>query len=259
MAAKFWPSASTNAFSTTLNGAIDDAVTTITLTSVTGLDTDGGVLVIDRQDGSGNNTPNAREFITYTGVSGNDLTGVSRGAAGSTNQSHSSGALVEETFSVTHWRDLETFLYVAHDSAGKIVASAPTLISPRVATALQASGASIVGSFPIFPTWVLGGNISGSTVIAGEFRMPRAGNFEWFSVQSRTPVSTASLVVNITKNAASIFAGVTEPRIGAGGTYASTASLNTKVFAEGDVIRAAITFTGNGFVNDVTVQAKGVL
>ena len=259
MTVTLWPSATINAFSSTLSASINSSATTITIDSVTGLSTTGGVLVIDRQDGSGNATPNKREFITYTGISSTDLTGVTRGAAGSTAQAHASGSLIEETFSVTHWLDLQDFLKVGHTATGLHVLSAPTIANARMITSVQASGASLVGSFPLYPVWVLGGNISGSTTIAGEVRMPRAGNFEWFSIQTRTPVSTASLVVTISKNGTNIFAGVTAPRISASGTYASTASLNTKVFVEGDVFRANAVFTGDGFTNDITVQGKAVL
>jgi len=90
---------STNFWSTTLSGSIDDSVTTITLNSTSGLNAPG-YLVIDREDSSGNATPNNREVIYYTGISGNDLTGVTRAADGSTARAHSDGALVEATMTV---------------------------------------------------------------------------------------------------------------------------------------------------------------
>lgn len=111
--ATFWRVATSNAFNTTLNGTIGSADITITLNSVTGLQAPG-VLVIDRQDGNGNNTPTVREYISYTGISGSQLTGVTRGRAGSTAQSHNSGALVEETMSVDHWEDLRVIFTAEH-------------------------------------------------------------------------------------------------------------------------------------------------
>lgn len=116
MAVNLWESPSQNAFQTTLNGSIDNAVTTISLNSATNL-VAPGVLVIDRQDGSGNDTPTTREYITFTGISSNDITGVTRGVAGSTAQAHNSGALVEATFSVTHWIDIVDYLEVEHVTA----------------------------------------------------------------------------------------------------------------------------------------------
>ncbi len=116
--------------------------TTITLTSTSGLQYPG-VLVIDRVDGNNVNTPLSREYITYTGINGNDITGVSRGIAGSTDQTHLSGAQVEETLSVTHWGDLIDFLAVSFDSGGHLVTSTVT-----ISTTLNVSGASLLGFYP---------------------------------------------------------------------------------------------------------------
>lgn len=101
----FYKAPTVNFFSTTLNGAIDNSITTITLNSVTGLQAPG-VLIIDREDGNGNATPNAREVINYTGISGNDLTGCTRAADSGTARSHSNGALVEATITVGVWSGL---------------------------------------------------------------------------------------------------------------------------------------------------------
>jgi len=167
MSAKLWKASTSNAFQTTLNGNVLSGDSSITLTSVTGLQAPG-VLVIDRVDANGTATNSLREYISFTGISTNTLTGVSRGLGGSTAQSHTSGAVVEETFSVTHWGDLLDFLAVSHNSSGNIVASNATLtnatlITPfissatittaniatlNVLTQLVTSNASIVGLFP---------------------------------------------------------------------------------------------------------------
>lgn len=68
--------------STTLNGAITDSVTTITLTSTTQFPSGGGSAKIES------------EYITYTGISGSDLTGVTRGAFDSTAVAHDSGVAI---------------------------------------------------------------------------------------------------------------------------------------------------------------------
>ncbi len=67
---------------TTLSGGIDDTVATITLASSADANVDGGVVVIDS------------EHIKYAAVSGSDLTGCTRGHAGTTPASHSNGATV---------------------------------------------------------------------------------------------------------------------------------------------------------------------
>jgi len=64
-----------------LNGGINNSVTTITLLSTTGFPTSGSVLIDS-------------EIIAYTGISGNDLTGCTRGSQSTTPASHSNGAAV---------------------------------------------------------------------------------------------------------------------------------------------------------------------
>lgn len=111
-----------NAFQTTLNGAINATATTITLNSVTGLQNKAGILVIDRVDSAGTATPSAREYIYFTGVSGSSVTlpsvGDGRGQGGSTGQSHADGAVVEAIMDVDAWNGLVDSYDVQHNDAG---------------------------------------------------------------------------------------------------------------------------------------------
>lgn len=77
-----------------------------------------GTLVIDRVDANGNLTPTKTEYISFTGVSGSTVTGLTRGLANSTNQDHSAGAIVEFVPDVI-WADAinDTFI-VGHNADG---------------------------------------------------------------------------------------------------------------------------------------------
>ena len=66
---------------TTLNGGINNSVTTITVVSTTGFPTAGEIRI-------------STEVITYTGVTSTTFTGCTRGARGSTNVAHSTGVAV---------------------------------------------------------------------------------------------------------------------------------------------------------------------
>lgn len=93
-------------FSTTLNvgGGITNSQTTgIILTSVSGLPTDGGILCIDWA--STLDTAVA-EYIEYTGISGNELTGVTRGQEGLSAKAHSNGATIVGVVSRQHIKRL---------------------------------------------------------------------------------------------------------------------------------------------------------
>jgi len=69
--------------STTLDGTHTDSVTTLTLVSTTGFAASGSVYI-------------ASELISYTAISGNTLTGCTRGAEGTTAAAYASGVVVTQ-------------------------------------------------------------------------------------------------------------------------------------------------------------------
>jgi len=94
-----WGGQASNAITTTLNGALgNDAFgtgssgTSITLTSTVGFpDTGTNFIKVGTEE------------ISYTGVSGNDLTGITRAVRGTTRASHSTGATVTNTSDFGAW------------------------------------------------------------------------------------------------------------------------------------------------------------
>jgi hypothetical protein len=77
-----------------------------------------GILVIDRVDANGVETPTKTEYISFTGVVGSTVTGLTRGLAGSTDQDHSAGAIVEFVPDVT-WADAINDVFTEqHDATG---------------------------------------------------------------------------------------------------------------------------------------------
>lgn len=142
-----------NYWSTTLNSTINKTVDTITLQSTTGLQYPG-VIVIDREDGNGTATPNSREVVSFTGISGNDLTGCTRGFDNSDASAHSSGALVESICTAGMWNGMIDALVAEHSIGGAhsttyVVTpdatqtlTAKTLTSPIINT--QITGTAIV-------------------------------------------------------------------------------------------------------------------
>ena len=100
-----------SAVATTLDGALaDDAngnngsATNITLIDTTGFPTSGTVEI-------------GAELITYSGIAGNDLTGISRGASGSTRSSHSNGETVTNATDFIGWGEATTESTVILDPA----------------------------------------------------------------------------------------------------------------------------------------------
>jgi len=87
-----WGGEESGAATTTLNGAINDSVTTLTLNDVSQFPSSGTNFIII-----------GSEEISYTGVSGNTLTGLTRGVAGTTAASHSDGATVTNSTDFIAW------------------------------------------------------------------------------------------------------------------------------------------------------------
>jgi len=225
-------------------------------------------LVLDRVDSSGTlKATSLWEYIKVTNVTSNTLT-ITRGQGGSSGQAHSSGAIVEAVVTSSMFEDWYNVLNPEHDSAGGhvintatisytetknlAVSSIASIASLNLGTALGVSGASVTGFERTF-VWYMPGLASGPTTNVMRLIAPFAGNFQAFTMMTRTPVSTASLNVTLFKNGnISVFDLLTVPTILGGGTFASTASIKTKNFNRGDILTADIVTGGN--VNDITLE-----
>ena len=216
-----YSSPSKNAVQKTLGAQLlSGSTTSATLSDTTGIPNLPGVMVIDRVDSNGVETPNKREYIAYTGTSGSTVTGLTRNVdSGSTNQDHAVGAIVEFIPDVTWAGSIYTALSnlvgttsLTPDTT-KIFASASTISSVVISNSIIASGASLQGITPITPTWFIPGFSSGATTSVGcPVDMPQSGNIEFVSAILRTAISGASLVLDVKKNGTSIF-GATTTRI----------------------------------------------
>ena len=257
MALNLWETGTANAFQTTLNGSISGSDNTITLTSVAGL-VAPGILVIDRLNSLNQATPNQREYISVTGISVNTLTGVTRGVAGSSAQSHLSAAVVEEVFSTTHWGDFLDVFEVGHNTDGTHKPlSTVTVTGLTVTGFINASGVSVSGINPVNPVWVINAAASSVSQYASyPLTMPTGGTFSWFSVTLNSFASGASYIFDINKNGSSVFNSGTRIAVAGGGTYASTASIATRTFSAGDTFWVDIDGMGaNPLV--ATIQGRG--
>jgi hypothetical protein len=121
-------------------GVTDASVTTVPLSSVTGL-TNGLVYyaTIDRVDSSGTKTPTKREVVKGL-LSGTNLINCVRGVEG-TAQLHIAGKVVEILFTAAQFNDLTTGLEVEHNADGTHKTSA--VVTPSGTQAL--TNKTIVG------------------------------------------------------------------------------------------------------------------
>jgi hypothetical protein len=142
--------------SSTISSGINDTTTTITIGDASKL-VAPCYLVIDRVDSAGTlKSTSLWEYVKVTNIAGNDLT-VTRGQGGSTNQSHSAGAIVEAVATAAMFTDWYPVLNTEHDNAGGHVIvgnmtvaglnllSVATVSVMHVKTWLNISGASVTG------------------------------------------------------------------------------------------------------------------
>ena len=119
MANLFNPS-SVNATQKTLGAALlTGATASVTLNSVTSIVDGLGAFVVDRVDSNGVSTASKREYITFTGVSGSTLTGLTRSAdGGGSDQDHAVGAIVEFVNDVVQAKAVKDVIETEHTTAG---------------------------------------------------------------------------------------------------------------------------------------------
>lgn len=118
---------------TTIVGAINDSVTTIPgldLSTWVGTTTNGpstATINLDESD---------EETITFTGVSGGNLTGVTRGAGGTTAQQHAAGASLRHTSSVTDLDEANELVAAMANNSARVYNNANISIPDATFTAL---------------------------------------------------------------------------------------------------------------------------
>jgi len=109
-----------NGLQKTLDAQLDSGTTaSVTLNNTTNIQSPG-VFVVNRIDANGNEkSASEREFIKFTGVSGNTLTGLTRNAdGGSSDQDHAVGSIVEFVADVTWAQALVDVIETEHNSDG---------------------------------------------------------------------------------------------------------------------------------------------
>lgn len=160
MAALIYPP-TTNGLQKTLGGALSAGTTaSATLNNTTGIQNLKGVMVIDRVDTNGVETPTLREYISFTGTSGSTVVTLTRGLGGSTDQAHAVGAIVEFIPDVVWAQALIDTILVEHNNDGThnlsgylLVGTSQTVTGAKTFTtgllkAVDVTSGSGVSTFP---------------------------------------------------------------------------------------------------------------
>jgi hypothetical protein len=276
-----------NYVSTTLNGTITDSIQTITLNDASKMQAPG-YIVIDREDGNGTSTPNSREIVYFTGISGNDLTGCERAADNSTARSHSDGALVEAVLTVGMWNSLATSVSASLNEGGTglhisdatitaitqsarfvgtsiasvswgafkqmAVSSVASVAVLHASAHLNASGASVTGIDRGGFMWQVPGSLASQANIGGMVIVPAGMTASHLMAYVQTPSSIASVSAFILKQGGTVVGML---GILGGGTYGSSASLAVTSLVAGDNLTLDIRSTAS-LASDLSIVMRTV-
>lgn len=181
-------------------GVADGTVTTIPLSSSSGLPTDTAVVAtIDRVDANGVATPSLEESVVGV-VSGDNLVTCTRGVEG-TAQAHSAGAVVEILFTNKVWGDLIDGILAEHSQAG---AHTTDTISEKTADA----GVTVDGVKMKDNQIQTAGAVIGNALASGAFIVKTKTLGSTFSTNSSTNVDITGLSVSITPPCDGIIIGI---------------------------------------------------
>jgi len=161
-------------FSTTLNGGISSSATTIVVVSTTGFSNTGAILI-------------GAELITYTGITATSFTGCTRGAAGSSNVSHTTGTAVNGA-------------QVATANTATLLQINTTDLSNGVTlnTSTSEVSVAIAGTYNFAFSAQLHNSATGQTLLAIWFAINgvnQANTTSWGTVASRENASTPASAI----------------------------------------------------------------
>ena len=154
-----------------------------------------GILVVDRIDSNGNLTPNSVEYISFTGVSGSTVTGLTRGLAGTTAKGHSIGAVVEFVPDVV-WADaLNDVITTQHNADGthktlSAISLVSVTINNSILNNISFAGNSLV-SVNIGSSVFANGTITNTTITGASLVSTSFVNRAYIPVETKL-ISTAT-------------------------------------------------------------------
>lgn len=155
-----------------------------------------GILVIDRVDANGNETPTKTEYISFTGVTGSTVTGLVRGLSNTTDQDHAAGAIVELVPDVVWAQGLNDVFTTQHNSDGthktlSLISLVSVTINNSVLSNINLSGNSLP-SVNIYNS-VLDSNIISKSSLVSMTTV----NMATIPVHTKTITSPASAIFDL--------------------------------------------------------------
>ena len=199
-----------------------------------------GILVIDRVDANGTETPTKTEYISFTGVSGSTVTGLTRGVASTSDQDHSAGSIVELVPDITWAQAINDVFTTQHNSDG----THKTLSAISLATVT-------INSSLIYGVSMASSNILNSTLDLFTFKSVFSGATQGdlivFNNNNFTRLGTASLnnILAITSTASGLLPGYITPQTAGSFFVSNTTNTTVTPNAFTEMTNSSVTLTLN--------------
>lgn len=158
-----------------------------TLNNTTGLQNLPGVMVVDRINTNNVETPSAREVIAYDGTSGSTVTTLTRGLAGTSDQDHSVGAIVEFAPDVVWAQNIYDAISTVVTVADTSAVNTTNVVTPDATQTLR--NKFYMGTAPtlsIINPKVYGGTFASQTVFSEQTRLMKGAYTPFVEISSAT-------------------------------------------------------------------------
>lgn len=217
-----------------------------TLNNTTGVQNLPGVFVVDRVDTNGTETASKREVVGFTATSGSTVTTLSRGLAGTTDQDHSVGAIVEFVPDVVWAQSIYDALSTVVDVTNTSAVNTTNIVTP---TGTQTLSNKIYGgtgaSFTILNPKVFGGTFASIPVFSGQPKFEQGAYSPFVQVSSATEMWIDFALGN--KFQASVTPGGSRNFLATNATIGSVAMLRIKY-------NSSASFALNIFTTSATIS-----
>lgn len=215
------------------------ATASATLNNTTALQNKAGVMIIDRINSSDVETPTKVEVISFAGTSGSTVTTLVRGLAGTSDQDHEVGAIVEFGPDIIWAQGLIDSFLIEHNADG-------THASTIVKTTASQTLTNKTLTTPTLTSPVINTGISGSAIVDEDDMASDSATK--VPTQQSVKAYVDAEVAGITTNAAKVDSDVVAADTISSGTYANISGADVSV---------TISVTSNIFIISTTNAYAG--
>lgn len=217
-----------------------------TLNNTTGIQNLPGVFIVDRVDTNGTETPSKREVVSFESTSGSTVVTLGRGLAGTSDQDHAVGAIVEFAPDVVWAQSVYDALSTVVSVSDTSTVNSSNIVTPNGAQTLtQKIYGGTAPSLTILNPRVYGGTFASIPVFSGQPKFEQGAYSPFVQISSATEMWVDFALGN--KFKANVTPGGARNFLATNATIGSMALLRIK-------FNSAASFALNIFTTSATIS-----